>query len=212
MGLLLILLILGVALVGGGAALYFAGSLFDMPTVPQVEYTPADGHRAQEKLFELVLRDPRRASNSEPVVLTERELNAFLARHLAESEGIPFSPLVVRLLPGTIEVQGRMTLINLFRGFPFSLLAKSLPASTLERPVWVTVSGTIQVQGRKSRTEREYGHLQVNAFSLGNQDLGPWILALMLGGTDRSLLWWQLPAAVDTITIEKGRMVITKRK
>ena len=209
MGFFLLLLILAVVLVGGGAALYFAGSLFEMPPMPRVEYTPAEGHRAQEKLFELVSRDPKRAS-SEPVVLTERELNAFLARHLAESEGIPFSPLVVRLLPGTIEVQGRTTLINLFRGFPFSLLAKSLPASTLERPVWVMVSGTIQVQGRKSRIEREYGHLQVNGFSLGNQDVGPWILALMLGGTD--LLRWRLPAAVDTITIEQGRMVITTRK
>lgn len=212
MGCFVLLLILAVVLVGGAVALYYAGSVFDMPALPRVEYTPSDGHRAQQKLFDLLRRDSRRSSDPEPVVLTERELNAFLVRHLEESEGIPFSPLVVKLLPGMVEVQGRTTLVNLFKGFPFSLLVEYLPASTLERPVWVTVSGTILVQGRKSRTEREYGQLMVSEFSLGNQELGPWVLWLMLGGKERSLLRWQLPPGVDTITVEQGRMVITTRK
>jgi len=211
LGCFLLLLILAVVLVGGAAALYYAGSLFDMPTIPAVQYTASDGYRAQQKLFELALRD-RRSAHPVPVVLTERELNAFLAKHLEESEGIPLSPLVVKLLPGTIEVQGRTTLVNLLTGFPFSLLADYLPASTLDRPVWVTVSGTIQVQRRQSRTDREYGQLQVSQFSLGNQDLGPWVLSLMLGGREKSLLRWQLPPVVDTITIEGGRMVITTRR
>lgn len=210
MGCFVLLLILAVVLVGGAVALYYAGSVFDMPAFPRVEYTPSDGHRAQQKLFELAARDSKRSA--EPVVLTERELNAFLARHLEESAGLPVSPIVVRLFPGTIEVQGRTTLVNLFKGFPFSLLVEYLPASTLERPVWVTVSGTILVQGRKSRTEREYGQLQVSEFSLGNQELGPWVLWMMLGGKERSLLRWQLPPGVDTITVEQGRMVITTRK
>ena len=211
MGCLALLLILIVVLVGGAVAIYFAGSLFEMPAIPPAEYAPADGYRAQQKLFDLARRGAGGSSQPEPVVLTERELNAFLARHLEESEGIPLSPLVVKLLPGTIEVQGRTMLINLFQGFPFSLLADYLPASTLERPVWGTVSGTIQIHRRRSRTEREYGQLQVNEFSLGNQELGPWVLWLILGGKQQSLLRWQLPSAVDTITIEKGRVVITTK-
>src|SRR3990172_8038655 len=186
MGFFVLLLILAVILVGGAAALYYAGSVFDMPAIPSVEYTPSDGHRAQQKLFELATRDSRRSA--EPVVLTERELNAFLARDLEESEGLPFSPIVVRLSPGTIEVQGRTTLIHLFQGFPFSLLAEYLPAPALDRPVWVTVSGTIEVQKRRSRTERPYGQLVVSEFSLGNQDLGSWVLSWMIGGRRQSLL------------------------
>ena len=209
MGCLALLLILAVVLVGGALALYYAGSVFDMPAFPRVEYTPSDGHRAQQKLFELATRNSKRSA--EPVVLTERELNAFLARHLEEGEGLHFSPIVVRLSPGTIEVQGRTTLVNLFQGFPFPLLAEYLPASALDRPVWVTVSGTIQVQKRRSRTERPYGQLVVSEFSLGNQDLGSWVLAWMLGGKRESLLRWQLPPAVDGITIEQGRVVITAR-
>ena len=209
MGCFVLLLILAVALVGGAVALYYAGSLFDMPAIPSIEYTPSDGHRAQQKLFELATRDSRRSAES--VVLTERELNAFLAQHLEESEGLPFSPIIVRLSPGTIEVQGRTTLVNLFQGFPFSLLAEYLPAPALDRPVWVTVSGTIEVQKRRSRTERPYGQLVVSEFSLGNQDLGSWVLSWMIGGRRQSLLRWQLPPAVDGITIEQGRVVITPR-
>src|SRR3989304_2309002 len=152
MGCFGLLLILAVALVGGAVALYYAGSLFDMPAIPSIEYTPSDGHRAQQKLFELATRDSRRSAES--VVLTERELNAFLARHLEESEGLPFSPIIVRLSPGTIEVQGRTTLVNLFQGFPFSLLAEYLPAPALDRPVWVTVGGAIARQRPRSRGAR----------------------------------------------------------
>jgi len=209
MGCLALLLILAVVLLGGAAALYYAGSVFDMPATPGVEYTPSDGHRAQQKLFELAARDPKRSA--QPVVLTERELNAFLARHLEESEGLPFSPIVVRLFPGTIEVQGRTTLVNVFRGFPFSLLAEYLPASALDRPVWVTVRGTIQVQKGRTWTERSYGQLVVREFRLGNQDLGSWVLSWLLGGRRESLLRWQLPPAVDGITIEQGKVVITLR-
>ena len=209
MGCFVLLLILAVALVGGAAALYYGGSVYDMPTIPPVEYTASDGHRAQQKLFELAMWDAKRSAA--PVVLTERELNAFLARHLEESEGLPFSPIVVRLFPGTINVQGRTTLLNLFQGFPFYLLAEYLPPSALDRPVWVTVSGTIQVQKRRSTTERSSGQLVVSQFSLGKQDLGSWVLSWMLGGKRESLLRWQLPPAVDGITIEQGRMVITPR-
>src|SRR3989337_1149697 len=210
MGCFVRLVIRAVALVGGAVALYYAGSVFDMPAIPSVEYTPSDGHRSQQKLFEPATRDSRRSP--EPVVLTERELNAFLAQHLEESEGLPFSPIIVRLSPGTIEVQGRTILVNLFQGFPFSLLAEYLPAPALDRPVWVTVSGTIEVQKRRSRTERPYGQLVVSEFTLGNQDLGSWVLSWMIGGRRESLLRWQLPPAVDGITIEQGRVVITTRK
>src|SRR3989304_1578895 len=97
MGCFVLLLILAVALVGGAVALYYAGALFDMPAIPSIEYSPSDGHRAQQKLFELATRDSRRSAES--VVLTERELNAFLARHPGEMEAPPFSPILVGVSP-----------------------------------------------------------------------------------------------------------------
>lgn len=206
LGCFVLILILAVVLVGGATALFFAGSIFDIPTVPQAPYTASDGYRAQEKLFELVLRDSGRSPRREPLLITERELNAFLARHLEEREGIPFSPLVVKLTPDTMDIQGQTTLKNLFKGFPFYLLADYLPASTMDRPVWVTVRGTIRLDREKGRASRESGQLEVSGFSLGSQDMGPWLLPFLLG---RERLRWQVPAVVNKIKIEDGVMLIT---
>lgn len=212
LGCFLLLLILAVVLAGGAVALFFGGAIFDMPPLPRTDHTPSDGYRAQQKLFEIVLRDANRSSLREPVVITQRELNAFLARHLEESEGIPLSPLVVRLSPGTVEVKGKTILRNLFKGFPVYLLPDYLPTSTIDRPVWVTVRGTVEVERPSASSEREYGRLQVTDFSLGGQDLGPWILTLLLGQAERTPLRWPLPVIVETITIEEGRLVITMRR
>lgn len=212
LGCFVLLLLVGVILAGGAVVIYLAGAIFDIPPMPQADYTPSDGHRAQQKLFELILRDSHRSSREDPVVITERELNAFLARHLEESEGIPLSPLVVKLSAGTIEVQGKTTLKHLLKGFPFFLLRDSLPASTVDRPVWVTAGGTIQLERRTERTQRRYGQLQVSEFSLGNQEMGPWLLSLLLGWPGQTPLRWQVPAVVNTITLEDGRLIIATRK
>ncbi len=205
-GCLIFLTILAVVLGGGALAMYFSGGIFEMPTVRKVEYSAADGYQAQQKLFELLARDSKRPP--ETVVITEREVNAFLARHLEESD-LPLSPLVVKLSPGTVQIQGKTELVNLFQGFPFSFLGDYLPESAVHRQVWVSVSGTIEVERRKSKTETDYGRLQMTEFGLGTQELGPWILRLMLGGRERSLLRWKLPRTVEAITIESGRVVIT---
>lgn len=206
-----LLLILAVVMVGGGAVLYFAGALFDIPSVPDPGYTASDGHRAQQKLFDLILRDSQRSARRDPVVITQRELNAFLARHVEENRGIPLSPLAVKLSAGTIEVQGKTTLSHLLRGFPFYLLSDYLPASAIDRPVWVTVGGTIRVERRRGKNDREYGRLDVSRFSLGTQDMGPWLFRLLLGREAHTLLRWQLPGVIDTITIGDGKLIITTR-
>lgn len=207
-----LLLLLGVVLVGGAAAFYFAGAIFDVPPVRQLDYSPSDGERAQQKLFELILRDSKRSSRKDPVVISERELNGFLAKQLEESEDIPLSPLVVKLSPGTIELQGKTKLKYLLKGFPFYLLAEYLPSSTVSRPVWVRVSGTIQVERRKGRMDRENGRLQVSEFNLGSQEMGPWVLSLLLGRAGQALLRWPVPAVVETITIGDGRVIVTTRR
>ena len=207
LGCFVLILILAVVLVGGATALFFAGLIFDIPTVPQAPYTASDGYRAQEKLFELILRDSGRSSRREPLLITERELNAFLARHLEEREGMPFSPLVVKLTPDTMEAQGQTKLKNLFKGFPFYLLVDYLPASTMDRPVWVTVRGRISVtSGSGGRTR--YGEVTLTDFTLGKQPLGISLLYVMLGPSGAGLLRWQVPTVVESIEVDDGRLII----
>lgn len=206
LGCLLLLVILVVVLVGGGAALFFAGSVFETPRIPQVAYSPADGYRAQQKLFALTREEVGRPG---PVVITEREVNAFLGRHLEESAGLPLSPLVVKLLPGVAQVYGQTSFGALLKGFPFSLLPDYLPEGTLDRRVWVSASVTLEMTRPRARGEPRSARLRVTEFGLGTQDLGPWILSLLLGRTERTLSELRLPRSVKTLAIEAGRVVIT---
>ena len=209
LGCLGLIVILAVVLVGGAAALFFGGSIFEAPAVPTATYSATDGYRAQEKLFEIVLRDSGRSSRQDLIVITDHELNAFLATYLAQKEGLPLSPLVVRLLPDTVEVRGQTAFKHLFKGFPFYFLPDYLPVSTMDHPVWVTVRGTIALDRDKTRAARKYGRLEVKEFSLGKQDMGAFLLALLLG---QERLRWEVPAVVETIKIQDGRILISSAR
>jgi hypothetical protein len=206
-GFVIIALVVAIALVGGGAVLFSAGSIFEIPSRPPAQYSASDGYRAQQKLFSLLPREGRRPPRE--VVLTEPEINAFLARHLAESEGIPLSPIVVKLRPGIVEIQGMTTFRTLLRGFPFRLLPEYLPGTTFDRPVWVSVRGVVEMPRGQLRSERQYGRLRIIEFGLGGQDLGAWVLWLMLGPeVNRHLFQWPVPPVVETIAVDQGRVVI----
>src|SRR5512132_471510 len=86
--------ILAVVVLAGGA-LFLSLSLAGAPNVRLIPFSRGDGHSAQQKLYEVVLRQSGRSSRTEPIVLSEPEANAFLSHHLAEAAGIPLSPLVV---------------------------------------------------------------------------------------------------------------------
>src|SRR5207244_12624540 len=58
--------------------------------------TAADGSRAQQKIFDL----GRRARLPQPVVLTEAEVNALLARHLVEARSVRLNTMGVRQAGG----------------------------------------------------------------------------------------------------------------
>ncbi len=206
MGFLALLLLLAVVLVGGAAALFFGGAMFDTPPIRKADYSTGNRYLAHEKMYELVLRDSGRSSRREPVVITDRELGAFLAGYLKESEGMPVSPMGVKLLPDIVEVQGQTAFRHLFKGFPSHFLPDYLPRSTMDRPVWVTVRGTIRLGREKGKTSYKYAQLDVEEFSLGNQDMGAWLLWLLLG---QERLRWQVPGVVETIKIQDGRIVIT---
>jgi hypothetical protein len=199
-------------LASAGAGFYFAGAILHVPSVPKPDYTAVDGHRAQQKLFELLRRDSLRTPRQGPVVITERELNAFLASHLEENEGLPFSPLIVKLSPGKVEIQGQTRLKNLMQALPLRLLPAYLPASVFERPVWVTVRGAVRLHAVGAGGRRQYGRLEPSAFSLGSQPLGRWLLQALLGSREERLLRWPVPAGVDLISVEQERIVVTTRR
>ncbi len=204
-GCLLLIAVLAGLMIAGAGAVLFSTAIFSLPEkLVQPDYTAADGHRAQRKLAEIVLRERQLARGTSPVVMTQQELNAFLANHLEESEKIPLRPLLVRLTPGTVELQGQTTLKGLFIGLPFSLLGEYLPQSYVKRPVWVTIQGRVKL-------DKHTGYFDILDFSLGNQSISPWLFSWMLGQKRSHLLRWQLPTSVERIVIEEGRAVINTR-
>jgi hypothetical protein len=200
----LIVVILVIAVVGLGA-LFLSTNIFSPPEVKSVPFTKNDGHSAQQKLFEVALRQSGRSSRRDPLIITEPEANAFLSRHLEQS-GLPLSPIVVRFANGEMVAQGQTAFRNLLKGVPFRQIAPYLPTKRLDEPVWVTVGGRIKVEGTgKSRT----GSLEVTQFALGKQPLGSILLLLLMGPSAGGLLQWPVPAVVDQIRVGEGQLSIT---
>ena len=78
--LIAIILTIGVAAFG---FIFLSGNIMDLPDNPPTSTIKrADGHSAQQKLFELLRRDTGHSTRSDPVVFSEAEANAFLANHL----------------------------------------------------------------------------------------------------------------------------------
>src|SRR2546425_6590859 len=74
-----------------------AQGLFKVAELQPVIFTPADGVNAQQKIYEMVGRGPGGKRTPRSVALSEQELNAFLARHLAEIADMPIMGAIVHL-------------------------------------------------------------------------------------------------------------------
>ena len=205
-----LLVILAIVIFGVAAAgfVFFSANIFDEPEVQAQPSTASDGYRAQQKFYEIVLRDGRHSSRVDPIVFSERELNAFLSGHLIDTADLSFSPVSVALLPdNTVEFRGRTMLRNLLKGAPFAQIAPYLPKGRVDRPVWVLLRGHLRLERGTVRRDREYGRVEVAEFALGTQPIGAWVLKLMLGQV-QNVLRWQVPRVVQSITVEEGRLVI----
>lgn len=207
LALTVVVVVIAVAALG---VVFLSGNIANAPDVQPTRYSRADGHAAQQKLFELVLRQTGRSSRQEPVVITEAEANAFLANHL-EASDLPLNPLIVRFAGGQIEVLGQTPLRNLLQGPPFAQILPYVSDSRLDRPQWVTVKGRIVIEGRGTEGTRSYGRVDLSEFALGRQELGTWLVSFMLGPTSKRLLRWQVPSVVREVQIQDGKAIVITR-
>jgi hypothetical protein len=169
--------------------------------------TPADGLRAQQKLYDL-LRGPTRGGAKE-LVLTENELNAFLSRHLADAAELPLTGLVVKLVDrDVIDFVGRVPSRHILAELPLASLRDFLPARWLDQPVWLSIRARFGVERGASRERRRYLRLDVERFALGRQRLPSVFVRLVFSPATLRVLRWQLPETVESLTAESGRVVI----
>ncbi|PYM20024.1 MAG: hypothetical protein DMD78_23025 [Candidatus Rokuibacteriota bacterium] len=142
-----------VALAVGGAV----GAGLRMLAKPEAATLPAttaaDGTRAQQKIFDLA-----RHRSSQPVILSEAEVNALLSRHLVEARGVRLNTLGVRLLGGDrLELTGQTPLHQLFEEAGLPVVLGVLPSRWRERPLWVHVGAVARVRELRRRASAAAG-------------------------------------------------------
>lgn len=198
--------LLVVSLAGGlGWGLF---QILQRPGIAVSVPTAEDGRRAQEKIYEIVGREGRSGGVSRvPIVLSEAELNAFLARHLGEAADLPISALTVRLEGnGLVGVAGLVPLKHLLGEAPLTALVDLLPTRWVERPVWLRIRTRVRVE--RGTSGRRYLRLDVREFALGRQRLPAMLPRLVLDPATLYLLRWPLPEGIAGVTVEKGRVLL----
>jgi hypothetical protein len=160
-----------------------------------------DGARAQRKLFDLA----RQARRGEPVIFTEAEINALLARHLVEARGVRLSAPSVQLIGGDrFVVHAQSPLRQLFDEASLGAVADLLPTRWQARPVWLRVGARVRVESGAHRQLR----VDVDEFSVGRQRLPAPAVRLLLDPASVGLLQWTLPDHVQHVGIEPDRVVV----
>jgi hypothetical protein len=195
------------AIVSGGF-LFLSGNIFEDPRFDPLEWSRADASTARAKLAEIALRDGGQSGRQDPILIGERELNALVARHLAEVGGIKFEPFALRLTRGQFVLQGRTVIGNLLQGPPFAQLASQFPAAQLNRPIWITARGYITVDPGEPGLRPGRARITLTEFTLGKQPVGTWPFYIVMGPTGAGLLRWAVPGTVRDVEIDDRRLVI----
>ena len=174
--------------------------LLQAPIVEPVPFSPEDGVRAQQKIVGLVRRSTRAGS----VVLSEAELNAFVSRHLDPAD-LPLREPAIRLRgDDLVNIVGTVSLGRLLNESPLAAFAEALPAGWLARPIWLTVGA----RGRISTEPRRALRLDARRVVIGRQRVPALVLRLMLDPSSLRLMRITLPPHVQTVRIERGRVII----
>jgi hypothetical protein len=210
-GCLVILIGLMFLAVVSGGFLFLSGNIFEEPKFEGLEWSRADASPARSKLAELVQRDAGHSGRQDPIFLSEREVNALVARHLAETAGLRFDPFAVKLVQGQFVLLGRTVVGNLLQGPPFAQLARQFPSGQLNRPIWLTARGYIALDPGEPGGKPGRARVTLTEFTLGRQPLGNWPFFILMGPTGYGLLKWPVPGAVRDIEIEERRVVIRTR-
>jgi hypothetical protein len=208
-----LVLAVGLAFMAAVVAGFFvlSGNIFEEPRVEVLDWSRADASAVRSKLYEIVQRDAGQSGRQDPIVLSERDLNAWMARHLAETAGLRFDPFALRLTQGQFVLQGRTILRNLLQGPPFAQLVPFIPAAQLNRPLWITVHGYVSVQPGGPGGKPGRARVTLTEFDLGKQPVGNWPFSVVMGPAGWGLLSWPVPGVVRDIDIEDKRIVIQTR-
>jgi len=210
LGCLSVLVVALLILALGVGALLVWDSVQAIPPLVPARPSKADPAAVERRLAELGSRAGDRLTRGEPLVLSEPEVDTFLARYLDDA-GLRLSPVHTRLRTTEITVQGQIPLGALLQGAPVAWLSSVIPRRSLDAPVWITLAGTIGLEAASSPRRPRYAEAMLIDSQVGRLSTPGWLLTMMAGSRGASLLRWQVPAIVERLEVGNGKLTIRTR-
>jgi len=193
------LVLLGLASLLLWGAVAAGARVLATPDLAVVAFSPGDGARAQQKLFVLA----RASRRTETVTLSEAEVNALLTRHLVEARGIRLVAPRARLIGrDRFLLDSQRPLHSLLDELSMGVLADALPERWRTRLLWIHLGGRVHTD-----RDRDQLRIEIDEFAVGRQRLPVTLVRLVLDPASLGLLRWPLPAHIDHVWIEPGRLV-----
>lgn len=182
-----------------GTSVWGTSRALENPGIAPLRATAEDAARAQQKLFRLV-----RGGATDPIVVSETELNAFISRNV-DRRDLPFDEPAIFLHDGeTVDIIGQMPLGRLLAESPLGPIAGLLPERWRARPVWLQVAARAEFE----REPRRQLRLDVRRVTVGQQRLPAIALRLLFEPARLRFVRIAVPATVADIRIQSGRVVI----
>jgi hypothetical protein len=182
-----------------GTSVWGTSRALEDPALIPPRPTAEDAAHAQQKLVRLI-----RGSATEPVVMSEAELNAFISRNL-DVRDLPFDRPMVFLHDGNgVDILGQIPLGRLLAESPFGAAAELVPTRWTSHPVWLQMWAHAQFEPGPRRQLR----LDVRRVAVGQQRLPALALRVILDPARLRFLRMPLPDTVADVRIQSGRIVI----
>jgi hypothetical protein len=203
------MLVLLMAAVSVGMAWTIARCL-GQPDVPIPAATAVESRRAQQKLAEMFQRPRSPGSRpSDPIVFSEGEINALLARNVEEIRGARLRGSVVRLIGSDhVDIYRSLPMTRVLDTVGLGEVSRYLPSEWRERAVWWRISTRVRNTSRPDG--RRWVSLDVEALALGNQPLPPLLARVLLDPKLLETLSFELPGGVESIAVEPGRALVRR--
>lgn len=197
-----------VCLVGG--AVWAWNGLYAAPPLLSPDPGKPDPAPLSRKLAEISLRSSGRSTRTEPLVLGEDEVASLVSGHLADAD-LRLALVALRLRPDRVSAQVHLPLGAFLQDSPMAWMGSVVPRSTLGTPIWLTVTGLVEVDPPSGARRPRHAEARLLTARLGRIPVPSWLLPVMLGPRGASLLRWQVPGAVDRLEVGEGRITIRTR-
>jgi hypothetical protein len=208
----LLSLVAVLALVAGGAWTW-TRAWEPPPPLPAVPAVHPKSAGLDRKLAELDRKGKRHTGRPESITFSESEVSAIASRSLADAGLLtaPVALVTTEMQEGRAVVQWQGPVGMLLQGPPLGWAAPMLTGGMMQSPVWITLTGAVQLQPVPAPGRTRYAEVSVERARIGRLPVPGWLLTAMAGPRGASLLRWAVPATVDRLDLGEGRLTIRTR-